>query len=83
MSRQKREDSNELHRVCFCGGTPELVGSVHDPKRRGLYVRCPECGCRSVTESSVSRAWYAWDYYDLEDDENYTIYEMLGREGRE
>lgn len=72
---------NELHRVCWCGETPELVGSPHDPKRRGMFVRCPGCGCRSITCSSISRAWYAWDYFDLEEDEeNLTIYDMMKQE---
>lgn len=33
---------NELHRVCWCGETPKLIGSPHDPKRRGMFVRCPD-----------------------------------------
>ncbi len=75
---------NENHRVCWCGGSPELVGSVHDPKRRGLYVRCKNCGCRSVTESSASRAWYAWDYYDIQEvDENLTLYDIMKQEATE
>lgn len=70
--------ANELHRVCWCGETPKLIGSPHYPKRRGMFVRCPGCGCRSATEMSASRAWYAWDYYDLEEDEeNLTIYDIL------
>ena len=74
--------ANELHRVCWCGETPKLIGSPHDPKRRGMFVRCPGCGCRSITCSSISRAWYAWDYYDLqEDEENLTIYDMIRGEG--
>lgn len=73
----------ELHRRCWCGSEepPKLIGSPHDPRRRGMFVRCPGCGCRSVTETSISRAWYAWDYYDLqEDEENLTIYDIMKTE---
>ena len=74
---------NNNHRRCWCGSDypPQLIGSPHDPKRRGFFVRCPGCGCRSVQETSASRAWYAWDYYDLlEDDENLTIYDIMKEE---
>lgn len=76
---------NNNHRRCWCGSDnpPQLIGSPHDPKRRGMFVRCPGCGCRSVTEMSISRAWYAWDYYDLqEDEENLTIYDIMKKEKR-
>lgn len=71
---------NTLRRRCWCGSEqpPELIGSMHDPKKHGLYVICPNCGCRSAVATSPSRAWDAWDKMELEkDDENYTIYEMI------
>ena len=71
-----------LRRRCFCGSElpPKLIGSMHDPKNRGLYVRCPNCGCRSITETSPGRAWNAWDSMQLEqDEENYTIYDLMGK----
>lgn len=78
--------ANELHRPCWCGSVdpPKLIGRPHDPKRRGFYVVCPACGCRSITETAESRAWYAWDYYNLQkDEENLTIYDIMNKEGRE
>lgn len=77
---------NELHRACWCGSEdpPKLIGSRHDPKGRGFYVICPGCGCRSITTGAASNAWYAWDYCDLdEDEENYTIYDIFKEEARE
>ena len=73
--------NKQPHRSCWCGAAPELIGSPHDPKRSGMFVRCPDCGCRSITCSSAGRAWYAWDYYDLaEDEENMTIYDIMKQE---
>ena len=72
--------NNGLHRKCWCGSDqpPKIVGSMHDPKRRGFFVICPNCGCRSITETAASRAWYAWDYYDLqEDEENISLYDIM------
>ena len=67
-------------RRCWCGSEepPQLVGSAHDPGQRGFYVICPTCGCRTISVGSVSRAWYAWDTYDLQkDEENMTIYDVM------
>lgn len=73
--------TNELHRTCWCGEIPKLIGNPHDPRRAGMYVRCPGCGCRTIKTLTASSAWYAWDHYDLqEDEENLTIYDMMKEE---
>lgn len=72
--------ANEEHRSCWCGADepPKLIGSPYDPKGRGFYVACPICGCRSVAKTAASLAWTAWDFGELQrDEENYTIYDMM------
>lgn len=64
---------DSLRRLCSCGSVPELVGSMYTGS---CYVRCPRCGCRSITCSVPSRAWKAWDAGELDNsDENITIWE--------
>lgn len=69
--------NTKLHRQCWCGteAAPILSGSIHTGK---CVVHCPACGCRTIVETCESRAWAAWDNYELAaDDENYTIYDLM------
>lgn len=66
---------SRLRRRCFCGSVPELVGSIHT---KSCYVRCPNCGCRTILCSVPSRAWTAWDNMELlSENNNKTIWEMM------
>ena len=66
---------NRLRRLCSCGSVPELVGSMNT---KSCFVRCPNCGARSITCSVPSRAWSAWGNMELETDkENFTLWELM------
>lgn len=64
------------HRVCYCGCFPELVGSIHTKE---CYIRCRNCGARSISGRTPFQAWIAWDNHQLKQDaENYTLYDVMG-----
>jgi hypothetical protein len=66
---------DSLRRLCSCGSVPELVGSMNT---KTCFVRCPNCGARSITCSVPSAAWRAWDASELETDkENFTLWELM------
>lgn len=69
-----RNKLDALRRRCYCGGEPELIGSMHTGS---CYVRCPRCGCRAITCSVPSRAWAAWDNQELTAENNKTIWELM------
>ena len=63
------------HRMCHCGTYPKMVGTIHDKE---CFVKCPNCGARSVSERTPFQAWCAWDNGRLyEDANNMTIYEVM------
>lgn len=63
------------HRKCCCGAYAELIGSMHT---KSCYIRCSNCGARSVEAKSPFRAWIAWDNKVLQQDEtNITLYDVM------
>lgn len=71
----KYDNDMDGHRYCYCGAFPTMVGTMHTKE---CYVRCPNCGARSVSQRTPFQAWIAWDNEQLQkDDENWTLYELM------
>ena len=80
LSPEQYPKVSPFHRRCSCGSEPVLVGSMVAAKG-DIFIRCPNCGCKSVSERSPVWAWRAWDARKLAtDDSNITLWEVLENE---